>query len=66
MNYEWDPNKAAANLDKHRIHFADAVAVFGDEFALTVADEFTDEERFVTIGLDAFGHLLVVVYSNPI
>ena len=63
MNYLWEPNKAAANLDKHHIHFADAVAVFSDEFALTVADDFTDEERFVTIGLDAFGQLLVVVYT---
>lgn len=63
MNYEWVPNKAAANLDKHRIHFADAVAVFSDEFALTIADDFTDEERFVTIGLDAFGQILVVVYT---
>jgi uncharacterized DUF497 family protein len=63
MNYVWDPNKAAANLDKHRFRFADAVAVFSDGFALTVADDFTDEERFVTIGLDAFGQLLVVVYT---
>lgn len=63
MNYEWDPNKSIANLDKHRIHFADAVAVFSDEFALTVADAFTDEERFVTIGVDAFGQLLVVIYT---
>jgi uncharacterized DUF497 family protein len=63
MNYEWNPNKAVANLDKYHIHFADVVAVFSDEFALTVADDFTDEERFITIGLDAFGQLLVVVYT---
>ena len=63
MNYEWDPNKATANLDKHGIHFADAVAVFSDALALTVADDFTDEERFVTLGSDAFGQLLVVVYT---
>jgi len=63
MYYEWDPNKATANLAKHGVHFADAVAVFGDEFALTIADEFTDEQRFVTLGSDAFGQILVVVYT---
>jgi uncharacterized DUF497 family protein len=63
MEYEWDPNKAATNLRKHAISFADAVAVFSDELALTVADEYAAEERFVTIGTDAFGRLLVVVYT---
>jgi hypothetical protein len=63
MNYEWDPTKAATNLAKHGVSFADAVAVFADPFARTIADDFTDEERFVTIGLDAFGQILVVVYT---
>lgn len=63
MEYEWDPDKAATNLHKHDISFADAVAVFGDELALMVADEFADEERFVILGTDAFGRLLVVVYT---
>ncbi len=63
MDYEWDPDKAATNLQKHSISFADAVAVFSDPFALTAADDFADEERFVTLGTDAFGRLLVVVYA---
>ena len=63
MEYEWDPDKAATNLHKHGISLADAVAVFSDEFALTVADDFTDEERFMTLGTDAFGRLVVVVYT---
>lgn len=63
MNYEWDADKAAANRSKHGVSFADAVAVFSDELALTIADEFAAEERFVTIGSDAFGRLLVVVYT---
>jgi uncharacterized DUF497 family protein len=63
MDYEWDPDKAATNLHKHGISFADAVAVFTDAFALTTADDVADEERFVTLGTDAFGRLLVVVYS---
>jgi hypothetical protein len=63
MDYEWDPDKAAINLQKHSISFADAVAVFSDPFGLTAADDFADEERFVTLGTDAFGRLLVVVYA---
>jgi hypothetical protein len=63
MDYEWDPDKAATNVQKHAISFADAVEVFSDVFALTVADDFADEERFVTLGTDAFGRLVVVVYT---
>lgn len=63
MEYEWDPDKAATNLQKHGISFADAVAVFSDVFALTIADDFADEERFVTLGTDAFGQILVISYT---
>jgi uncharacterized DUF497 family protein len=63
MDYEWDPDKAATNLQKLSISCADVVAVFSDPFALTVADDFADEQRFVTLGTDAFGRLLVVVYT---
>jgi uncharacterized DUF497 family protein len=63
MDYEWDPGKAATNLQKHGVSFADAVSVFSDEFALTAADDLAEEERFVTLGTDAFGQLLVVVYT---
>jgi uncharacterized protein len=63
MEYEWDPAKATTNLQKHGISFADAVAVFSDELALTVADDFTDEERFLTLGTDAFGQLLIVSFT---
>ena len=63
MDYEWDPDKARTNRDKHGISFADAVAVFGDDMALTMADDVADEERFITVGIDAFGRLLTVVYA---
>ncbi|MEL6221030.1 MAG: BrnT family toxin [Cyanobacteria bacterium J06626_14] len=63
MNYQWDVNKANANLDKHGIDFADATSVFADDLAITIEDERFDEERFITIGLDAFGRILVVVYT---
>jgi uncharacterized DUF497 family protein len=63
MAYQWNQDKAAANLRKHGIDFADAVSVFLDDLAITIPDERFDEERFVTIGIDAFGRVLVVVYT---
>lgn len=63
-DYEWDPAKAKANFSKHEVRFADAVSVFEDELALTVRDSYSeDEERWITMGTDALGRLLVVVYS---
>lgn len=63
MEYEWDENKANSNYYKHKIYFADAVSVFTDDFALNILDEHPEEERFITIGIDAFGRVLVVVYT---
>jgi uncharacterized DUF497 family protein len=63
MKYQWDKNKAASNLQKHGIEFADAVSVFLDDLAITIPDNRFDEDRFVTIGMDAFGRILVVVFT---
>jgi uncharacterized DUF497 family protein len=49
MNYQWDDNKAKANLKKHKVDFADAVTVFNDELAMTVEDVDPNEERFITM-----------------
>jgi len=63
MRYQWDNAKAAANLSKHGIDFADAVLVFSDDLAVTVSDSRFNEERLITIGVDAFDRVLVVVYT---
>lgn len=63
MKYQWDKIKAVSNLQKHGIEFADAVSVFSDELAITIPDNRFDEERFVTIGMDAFGRILVIVFT---
>ncbi len=60
--YEWDPLKASSNLDKHGFDFADAVTVLEDHNAITITEDHEDEERFITLGLDGLGRLLVVVY----
>jgi hypothetical protein len=63
MTFGWDPNKAASNWRKHRVDFADAATVLEDEHALTIEDDDEAELRFVTIGADATGRILVVVYT---
>lgn len=63
MRYQWDSNEAESNFRKHGIDFADAVIVFPDDLAITVSDERFSEERFITIGMDGLGRVLVVVYT---
>ena len=60
--FEWDRPKARQNETKHAIAFADVFGVFEDPNALTLDQHVGGEERFVTIGMDGFGRLLVVVY----
>ncbi|MCB0006849.1 MAG: BrnT family toxin [Anaerolineales bacterium] len=63
MEYGWDPAKAANNLKKHGVHFADATAVFMDDHAITISDDRHYEERYITIGMDSIGKVLVVVFT---
>lgn len=64
MLAEWDPRKAKLNARKHGVQFADAVAVLEDERALTVPDPTSDEEeRWITVGLDPIGRVIVVAYT---
>jgi len=64
VTFQWDPDKARANLRKHRVDFADAATVFDDPNALTLDDPHPHEARFVTLGMDALGRLLVVCWSS--
>jgi uncharacterized DUF497 family protein len=61
--FQWDKSKAVSNKSKHGISFADTFAVFEDPNAVTLEDFHEDEQRFVTIGMDAFGRILVLVYT---
>jgi uncharacterized protein len=63
VDFEWDAAKSAANFAKHRIYFVDAGAVLEDDFALTMRDLNDEEERWITLGTDALGRVLVVVYT---
>lgn len=63
MRFEWDPKKDAANQVKHGISFESAQLVFGDPLALTIPDKghSGDEDRWITLGMDGFSSLLVLV-----
>ena len=64
MSYQWDSRKAASNLKKHGVDFADAIGVFEDERAMTIKEQFiADEQRYGSIGMDFLGREVVVVYT---
>ena len=64
MDVTWDMRKADANLANHGVAFADAEIVPADSPALTMEDpDAEDEQRFLTVGADAPGRILVVVYT---
>ena len=63
MDITWDPNKADTNFKKHGIRFSDAEMVLYDSFAMTIEERIVaNEQRYVTIGTDAVGRILSVVY----
>jgi uncharacterized protein len=62
--FEWDAAKAAANLAKHKVDFADAALSLEDPRALTISDpDAIAEERFVTLAADPTGRILITAYS---
>jgi uncharacterized DUF497 family protein len=66
MRFEWDPKKAAANLNKHGVSFQEAATVFGDPLAITFQDpdHSEDEERQVTFGVSLRKRLIVVSHAQ--
>jgi uncharacterized protein len=62
----WDPDKAAANLEKHGVDFHDAATVFTDPLSTTFPseDHSESEARFLTIGEAANGELFVVAHTE--
>lgn len=61
---EFDPAKAAANLARHGVDFAHAEQALRDPRAITIEDpDAIGERRYVTLGMDALGRLLVVVHT---
>ena len=69
LEFAWDPAKAAANLTKHGVSFAQAASVLLDALALTIFDHAHSEfeERWFTLGQASDGKLLAVSHTySPI
>lgn len=61
---DFDPKKNAANLKKHGVSLSEGDGVLNDPLALTIEDDSAEgEQRFVTIGMNLFGTLMVVVHT---
>lgn len=62
MKFEWDLEKADANLHKHGVSFDAAARAFEDELSATFPDpdHSRGEARLVTYGLGIDGKLLVI------
>ena len=63
MMVVWDTNKASENLGKDKIEFSHAATVLDDPLAITIEDERHEEQRFITLGANLLGRILVVVYA---
>jgi uncharacterized DUF497 family protein len=66
MQFEWDPEKAKRNLNKHGISFEEAVTVFYDPLSATFEDpdHSVGEPRFITMGFSSRGRLIVVAHAE--
>jgi uncharacterized DUF497 family protein len=64
MEITFDPNKATINYRRHGVRFSEAESVLFDPMALTREDRDAEgEQRFISLGVDAVGRLLVVVFT---
>jgi uncharacterized DUF497 family protein len=66
VQFEWNAQKAAANLRKHGVSFDEAASVFFDPLGATGndPDHSLEERRFVTFGVSSSARLLVVTHSE--
>lgn len=65
MVFEWDPEKATANVAKHGVSFSEAAMMFADANALDGPDvrRSADQARFLRLGRSALGNVLIVAYT---
>lgn len=65
MNFDWNPAKAASNLNKDNISFEIATEIFLDEYRVTIPDTRFNygENRLITTGYIK-SRLHVVVHTN--
>ena len=66
LRFEWDPDQADSNLQKHDVSFLEAATVFGDPLGGIIddPDHSTTEARFLIMGVSEKSRLLVVVFTE--
>ena len=66
LRFDWDPDKVAANEEKHGVRFSEAATAFGDPLSITIPDpEHSEgEARFILVGLSYLGRLVVVAHAE--
>jgi uncharacterized DUF497 family protein len=66
LKFEWNDEKAAANVAKHRVSFDEAETVFADALAGIAPDpdHSMRERREIIAGLSAAGRLLLVSFTE--
>ena len=67
LRFEFDPDKAASNMQKHGVSFDEAVTTFYDPNAASWHDadhSHPGDERFVNLGLSTSLRLLFVVHNE--
>lgn len=66
MEFEWNEEKAASNLLKHKVSFEEAKTVFDDPLYVDFydPDHSYDEDRYIIIGKSLQGRLLLVSYTE--
>ena len=66
MDFEWDPDKADANIAKHGVSFFDATEVFGDVLSSTFEDPDSSvgEDRYLIFGQTQRGTRMVVSFTE--
>lgn len=66
MPFDWDPDKAAENIRRHRVSFEEAATVFRDPLSRTFPDpgHAEGEERYLDIGHSETRRLLIVSYTE--
>lgn len=64
--FDWDPEKANLNVQKHGVTFSEAATVFEDPLALSFFDDAhsADEDRWITIGHSSALRVLLVVSTQ--
>lgn len=66
MQFEWDKEKAKANLLKHGVGFEEASTVWNDYFNIEFHDHThsIDERRFLMIGESTEHRLMVISFTE--